>query len=673
MQVVGSGKATKPAIMISRIFGHRVGIPVILALVSLTLFTGLRTMLLIESFPDLPQETMSLLAVYVQGLLYDLVVCIWAFAPLAIGLEVLPERIYHTVVHRHLMFALVAGLFFGIGFVMVAEWLFWQEFSARFNFIAVDYLIYRREVAGNIAESYPLVAILSALVIVALTKLYWVRGGLRRALEERTPPRQRAVSAGFAILLLVGASWFDGDRFAPLSTNTYVDELARNGLFQFFYAFRHNQLDYERYYSVEDPTLASELLRAQVLLPGERFTGSQLFDVTRRVSPPEAERKLNVILITVESLSADYLRAFGNSDGLTPNLDRLATEGLLFTRYYATGNRTVRGLEAVTLGIPPTPGNSVVRRPDNANLFSLGSVFRAKGYDVKFLYGGYGYFDNMNAFFASNGYEVIDRALFAEDEKGFANVWGVADEYLYRRTLREADRSHAAGKPFFSLLMTTSNHRPYTFPEGRIDAPQRNRKSVVRYTDWAIGHFIDEARRHAWFEDTVFVIGADHCAGSAGKDAVPLLRYHIPLIVYAPRYVAPRTVNQVASQMDLPPTVLGLLNLHYTSRFYGRDILRTPPDQGRALVATYQRVALYENDRLTILSPRRLDEIHLDPLGNDMVKPMAFDKTAGARTIAWYQGASWALKHGLLSALPPSAHNNAAPRTEKSLLSDFGH
>ncbi|HYE35442.1 LTA synthase family protein [Methylocaldum sp.] len=644
--------------MISRIFSHRIGVPVILSLISLILFTGLRSVLLIQSFPDLPHETITLLVIYAQGLLYDVVVCIWAFAPLAIVLEIMPERVYHTVVHRHLMFALAAGLFFGIGFIMVAEWLFWQEFSARFNFIAVDYLIYRREVAGNISESYPLVAILSALVIVALIKLYWVRGGLRRALEQRTPPRQRVVSAISAALLFVGAFWFNGDMFAPLSANTYVDELAHNGLFQFFYAFRHNQLDYERYYSVEDPATASELLRAQVLLPGERFTGSELFDVTRQVSPPEAERKLNVILITVESLSADYLSAFGNSENLTPNLDRLAKEGLLFTRYYATGNRTVRGLEAVTLGIPPTPGNSVIRRPDNANLFSLGSVFSAKGYDVKFLYGGYGYFDNMNEFFASNGYDVIDRALLAQDEQGFANVWGVADEYLYLRALREADRSHAAGKPFFSLLMTTSNHRPYTFPEGRIDAPQKKRASVVRYTDWAIAHFIEEAQKHSWFGDTVFVIGADHCAGSAGKNAVPLLRYHIPLIVYAPEHVAPRLINQVTSQMDLPPTVLGLLNMHYTSRFYGRDILRTPPDQGRALVATYQRVALYEKDRLTVLSPRRADEIHIDPLGSDIVQPLAFDKAAGARTIAWYQGASWALKHGLLSALPPSTHTS---------------
>ena len=134
----------------------------------------------------------------------------------------------------------------------------------------------------------------------------------------------------------------------------------------------------------------------------------------------------------------------------------------------------MRGLEALTLGIPPTAGSAVVRRPNNSGLFSLASVLNRKGYDSKFIYGGYGYFDNMNAFFAGNGYQIVDRTDFAADEQGFTTVWGVADEYLYLRTLREADKSYAAKKPFFSMVLTASNHRPYTFPVGRIDAPQKN-------------------------------------------------------------------------------------------------------------------------------------------------------------------------------------------------------
>jgi len=165
--------------------------------------------------------------------------------------------------------------------------------------------------------------------------------------------------------------------------------------------------------------------------------------------------------------------AFGNAKGLTPQLDRLAREGLLFTQLYATGTRTVRGLEALALSLPPTPGHSVVKRPNNDHLFTVGEVFAEKGYEPLYLYGGYGYFDNMEHFFGGNGYTVIDRTALDKADIHYENIWGVADEDLFTLTLRELDKRHTAGTKFFAHVMTTSNHRPYTYPAGRIDIPPR--------------------------------------------------------------------------------------------------------------------------------------------------------------------------------------------------------
>ena len=137
---------------------------------------------------------------------------------------------------------------------------------------------------------------------------------------------------------------------------------------------------------------------------------------------------------------------YGDARGLTPNLDRLAGESLWFANVYATGNRTVRGLEALALALPPTPGQSIVRRPDNGVLFSLGSVFEDKGYGVLFAYGGYGYFDNMNAFFDANDYRAVDRRDIPSGRIEFANVWGVADEHLYDQVLDEIEREKAANR-----------------------------------------------------------------------------------------------------------------------------------------------------------------------------------------------------------------------------------
>jgi phosphoglycerol transferase MdoB-like AlkP superfamily enzyme len=174
----------------------------------------------------------------------------------------------------------------------------------------------------------------------------------------------------------------------------------------------------------------------------------------------------------MESMSARFMQRFGwTGPAITPNLDRLAGESLFFDRAYATGTRTVRGLEAITLSIPPTPGRSIVKRPGNENLASIGFVFRERGYDTRFICGGDGFFDNMNYFFTHNGFSIIDRDAFDESATTFGNAWGLCDEDLYTQSIADANESHRAGRPFMQLLMTTSNHRPYTFPAGRVGIP----------------------------------------------------------------------------------------------------------------------------------------------------------------------------------------------------------
>ncbi len=632
----------------------RLSLPALLAMMTVIAFTLLRVALLCRSATDVPFNVPDLAGLFLRGLLFDTVVAAYVYAFFSLFGLLMPERLRQSVLGHRATLAVAWVYLFALGFVLVAEWFFWTEFSVRFNFIAVDYLVYRREVTGNINESYAVVPILSTVAVIAAGVVWLLRKPIQTSINHPLTVKLRLLTALVTIIVVSITGSLRGDSVPALSTNMYVEELAHNGAFQFFYAFRHNDLEYDKFYKLAaDTQKASQLLQANVVLPNEQLLHPQaLFDVSRQVTVKEPERRLNVMLISVESLSGDYMKAFGSEDNVTPELDKLAKDSVFFTHYYATGNRTVRGLEALTLGIPPTPGSAVVRRPDNANMFSLASVLNAKGYDSKFIYGGYGYFDNMNAFFAGNGYHVVDRTDFAEDEKLFGNVWGVADEYLFLRSLREADKSYQAKKPFFSIIMTTTNHRPYTFPEGRVVGKQKNWMGAVRYTDWAIVNFIKEARKKPWFDNTVFVISADHCAGSAGKTAVPVDRYQIPLLIYAPKYLQPKVVTQVASQMDVPSTILGVLNMNYVSRFFGRDILRTPPEQGRALIATYQRMGLYKDNDLVILSPQRQVELHRNPLGNDQMLPPATNQPLTDSAIAYYQGADYALRHQLLKALP---------------------
>jgi phosphoglycerol transferase MdoB-like AlkP superfamily enzyme len=345
---------------------------------------------------------------------------------------------------------------------------------------------------------------------------------------------------------------------------------------------------------------------------------------------------------------------------------------VFFDNLYANGTRTVRGLEALSLSVPPTPGDSLIREHHNENLFSLASIFNNRGYQSDFVYGGYGYFDNMNYFFSHNGYRTVDRSDIAKDAVIHSqNVWGVSDEDLYTLALKQMDEIHADGKPFFLHIMTTSNHRPYTYPAGRVKQIAPSRPGSVAYTDWSIKDFIQRARSKPYFADTVFVITADHCASSAGKTSLPINHYHIPLWIYAPKYFPPQRVHRLMGQLDIPPTLLGMLNFSYRTRFFGQDVFQLPIDRDHAFPGTYEKLGYLRNDVLTVLEPqRKLEQFKPDYATGDATPVKPQDQSLIDQTIAYYQVASELFKNGQLVLRstdsipvqsPPAAASTVAP------------
>ncbi|PKN43671.1 MAG: sulfatase [Deltaproteobacteria bacterium HGW-Deltaproteobacteria-18] len=617
----------------------------------LVVFFLTRLVLLATHFGDVNTTLLGVLGIFGLGLVHDLSFLSYAALPIALYLVLCPASFWRSRWQPGILRGLIGLSLFVMLFTAVSEWMFWDEFGVRFNFIAVDYLVYSNEVINNILESYPVYPLLAILVMLSAVGV-----GLSGKIIDRIfrAPLLSLRGRGLLFAAAVGAcllvTAFVGQDFTVEGGNTVRRELAGNGPFQFFAAFRNNELDYDQLYATLPVEDLGGLLRQELAEPDSRFISADPLDIRRDIDNPGAVRRLNVILVTVESLSAKYLGSFGDSRNLTPNLDRLQPESLFFKNFYATGTRTDRGLEAITLSMPPTPGRSIVKRLGRETGYaSLGRQLEARGYDSVFLYGGRGYFDNMNAFFSGNGYRIIDQTSVPEAEITFKNAWGMCDEDLYAQALRQADIDHAAGRPFFFQLMTTSNHRPYTYPEDRIDIPSGyGREGAVKYTDYAIGEFLKQARQKPWFEKTIFVFVADHNAGSAGKEDLPVAKYRIPLFIFAPKILKSRTVSTLASQIDLAPTLLGLLNLDYTSTFFGRNILRDDVASGRALIGNYQHLGLFDGQNLVILSPRQGMRRHEDALGlSDESSDSAADPLM-RRNIAYYQGASHAFKTGLL-------------------------
>ena len=534
----------------------------------------------------------------------------------------------------------------------VSEFFFWNEFGVRYNFIAVDYLVYTNTVIGNILESYPVVPLFIGVGMITIIATYII---VKRSKSYLTnlPTFASKIKSSITYIALFLFSIFILPQIAKLqnSDNIFVNELQANGLHRFYLAFQNSELDYTTFYKTLSTKQSFEQLSNQLNLAVPNSS-------IQKIQSGAAENHKNVVLITIESYSAEFLKTYGNTQNITPFLDSLATKSLLFSNLYAVGNRTVRGLEAVTLCIPPTAGESVVKRLDNKNKFSTGSVFKTKGYQVKYLYGGDAFFDNMEDFFSGNGYAIVDKKSFKPNEITFANIWGVCDEDMANKAINTMNAEAQKGKPFFNHWMTVSNHRPFTFPDGKIDisGTAKSREGGVKYTDYALRKFFEKAQKQSWFNNTVFVIIADHCASSAGKTELPAYNYRIPALIYAPNFIAPQRFNKLMSQIDIMPTLFGLLNFNYTSKFFGQDVLK-PNYKPRAFVATYQDLGLIKDDIITIISPvRKAKQFQLtlntkQGLENDFnifydQKPLVNPRIDLINeTISYYQTASYLLKN----------------------------
>ena len=598
--------------------------------------------------------------IFSLGFLYDLSVALLLSLFYNVYLLLLPKRWSASLVNKIFTYS---GLFLMLlisFFSFFAELTFWQEFESRFNFIAVDYLIYTYEVINNINESYPLPILISGILLLVLFVMWCLSlfNVFKPTFHNEMGLKDRLKVSAPMIGLTLLFPFILNNSDAEFSRNRYQNELSKAGIYSFFSAFKSNELNYHDFYSLLPERKAYQLIRNELRESNSRFLTNEN-SVRRNISGSNTSKKPNVIMITVESLSAEFLSHFGNTQKLTPVLDSLAGQSLFFTNMYATGTRTVRGMEALSLAIPPTPGSSIVRRQHNEKLATVGHIFEQAGYNRNFFYGGDGYFDNMNEYFGGNGFNITDRGrnlkindtyatkrtIIPDSSVHFENAWGIADEDLFDAVLRTADKEVQDGKPFYDFVMTTSNHRPFTFPSGKIDLKPGSREAALRYTDYAIGQFLQHLKRKSWSKNTVVIIVADHCAGSAGKNEVQISKYHIPCLILNLPDQTNLMIDKMCSQIDIYPTLFSLLGWNYESNLFGKNVLN-PGYQPRVLLGTYQKLAYLKSDSLVILGPHQKIETYLYSKQNDTQSPNPLSPKIIEQAKANYQTAYDLFKNG---------------------------
>lgn len=470
-------------------------------------------------------------------------------------------------------------------FLEVATPGFINEYDIRPNRIFVEYLKYPNEVFSMLWRGFK-VEIFSVL-ITAGAALWLAHRYMKPWLSMQASWPNKKVWLVWPLIFvisLMGIRSSLGHRPAnpamfAITADSMVNSLILNSGYSVIYA------SYSLIKETKSSDIYGKMPREEIL----KLTGAKDTDIptlTTLIPSHKREKPLNLVIILQESLGATFVESLGGVP-VTPNLERLKAQGIWFEQLYATGTRSVRGIEAVTAGFAPTPADSTVKlSKSQKNFFTLAALLERLGYTTEFIYGGESHFDNMRSFFTGNGFQHIVEQKDYQNPV-FISSWGVSDEDLLNKTHEQLMAHHNSGKPFFTLAFSSSNHAPFEFPDGRIELyeqPKGTDNNAVKYADYAIGEFFKKAQNSPYWKDTVFLIVADHDIRVRGVSLVPIERFHIPGLILGAD-IKPQRYTGMASQIDLPVTLLSLMGIEAQHPMTGRDLSNLPPNSpGRAMM-----------------------------------------------------------------------------------------
>ncbi|MCR4553414.1 MAG: LTA synthase family protein [Succinivibrionaceae bacterium] len=487
-----------------------------------------------------------------------------------------------------------------IFFTEICTFPFMEEYASRPNRLFLEYLIYPAELSKLMIKGH-MTAVISITTVMIIFCCFWHKALNRIGLKPRSfwlTSLSVFIFAGL-ITFIAARSSFDHRPFniakAIFSNNQIMNSLTANS--GYVLATSVKALFAEKNNTYKSMTKDDIISTIRNDTHFDYSPATQEQPTLNRLIPTNLRDKKNIVIILEESMGAGYVETLHGTK-LTPNLDKIYREGWGFANMYATGVRSVRGIEAVTAGFTPTINTSTVKREKSQkNFFNLAAVLEKEGYNNTFIYGGESHFDNMKSFFLGNGYsDVIDFEDFSEAK--YVSSWGASDEDLFNKALEHFDNMYRQNQTFYSLVFTSSNHDPFDIDES-FAGKERNRETAVRYADYALGKFYDTVKTKPYFKDTVFLVIADHDSRTWGNELVPIKHFHIPAVLFGSDITA-RTEEHVVSQIDIPKTLLSLAGISAEVPTVGYDLSNLPSDfKGRALLQFYNNFCYLRDDGKT--------------------------------------------------------------------------
>lgn len=392
------------------------------------------------------------------------------------------------------------------------------------------------------------------------------------------------------------------------SPTPLINDLVLNSSYSVFFALKNmsNEQNVQDFYGNLDHQEIIKQVRASTA-SSDAFISEEI-STLRHIAPTFTGKPKNLVILLQESLGARFVGGYGDND-FTPNLDKLLQQGWHFDRMFATGTRSVRGIEATITGFTPTPSRAVVKlSKSQTNFFSIAELLKRNNYFTQFVYGGESHFDNMKGFFLGNGFnDIVDLPVFI-DEPEYIDSWGASDEDLYNEAHQQFVELNKKEQPFFSLVFTSSNHSPFEFPEGKITpepGERQTRENAIKYSDYALGTFLEKAKKPEYWQDTIFIVVADHDARAHGDTPVPVKYFHIPAVIFG-EGIEPKQDYRLTSNIDIPPTLLSLIGVENISPMIGQDLTKPLPKKKQRIMMQFDKnFAYFSQDKVVVLQPQK--------------------------------------------------------------------
>lgn len=543
---------------------------------------------------------------------------------------------------------------------------FIREYGFRPNRLFIEYLAYPSEVMKMLINGHllTLIAVFSLLIFTSywgwciINKIVFIS----KVNIARSPLSAPLAFFILLIVLFLSARGTVGHRpinpsLVYFSTDPLINSLTLNSIYSVAHAYKQfgNEKNAAKLYGKMPANKVISLIQENTSINARAFTNKNLPSVSTRLPIYQGKPK-NLVIILEESLGAQFVSSLGGLP-LTPELDKLNSEGWAFKNMYATGTRSVRGIEAVITGFTPTPARSVVKLDKSQHgFFTIASLLKDNNYLTQFIYGGESHFDNMKSFFLGNGFtDIVDFKDIKNPQ--FVASWGASDGDLFRQADIELSKLHQANKPFFSLIFSSSNHDPFEIPDGVVtpityskkqlahyDIKEKMRHKAIQYADYALGKFINKAKQQPYWQNTIFLVVADHDARAMGCDLVPVKNFHIPAVIINSGN-PPQLDERVASQIDLAPTLLSLMGITNHSPMLGHDLNNTTVS-GRAMMQYADNFAYMTGNDVTILQPQKAAVNFSYDFHNKKLTPQKLNAKLADIALAHVLWGSLAYEHG---------------------------